>query len=198
MSLKRFLRWGSSSLLLVLLLATTGAQAATLNLVGIILHGASGVVVGENLYDVEFVDGICSVVFSGCDSTSDFTFNTLPDAYTASQALLNQVFLDGGTGAFDASPRLIYGCGHKDVCVALTPFEFIDGSAAVQAFGARNVRPTVSPGDNIIGFSTSSGYDAAQSNSMVWAVWTPVPEPGTGLLMGLGLLVMGIRTRRSA
>ncbi len=51
-----------------------GAQAATLDIVGGILHGASGVDVGGTLYDVEFLDGTCIVLFNGCDQSSDFTF----------------------------------------------------------------------------------------------------------------------------
>ena len=45
------------ALALVFSLAS-GAQAVTLNVVGVILYGASGVDVGGTLYDVEFVDRV--------------------------------------------------------------------------------------------------------------------------------------------
>ena len=39
-------------------------------------------------------------------------------------------------------------------------------------------------------FSIKSGF--------VRGVWTPVPEPGTAVLMGLGLLGLSVRKRREA
>ena len=51
-----------------------------------------------NLYDVQFLDGSCISLFNGCDDVSDFTFQTQAAAILASQALLDQVLLDGGGG----------------------------------------------------------------------------------------------------
>jgi hypothetical protein len=45
-------------LAVVLVLMAGGAQAATLHVVGGQLMGASGVLVGSNLYDVQFLDGV--------------------------------------------------------------------------------------------------------------------------------------------
>ena len=38
--------------------------------------------------------------------------------------------------------------------------------------------------------------DFALEPTLGWAVWTPVPEPGTAVLMGLGLLAQSVRNRR--
>jgi hypothetical protein len=38
------------------------------------LAGATGVLVNGTSYDVEFVDGACTNLFGGCDSSSDFAF----------------------------------------------------------------------------------------------------------------------------
>jgi hypothetical protein len=46
--------------------------------------------------------------------------------------------------------------------------------------------------------TASVSFDFAFELGIVWVRFTPVPEPGTGILMGLGLLVMGVRTRRRA
>ena len=45
------------------------------------------VLVDGDLYNVQFLDGTCSEMYNGCDSTSDFTFQTLAAATLASSAL---------------------------------------------------------------------------------------------------------------
>ena len=75
-----------------------------------ILLGATGVTVDGAPYDVEFLDGTCVAVFSGCDVASDFQFQTQGAAGVAAQALLDQVLLDGPLGQFDSSPALTNDC----------------------------------------------------------------------------------------
>jgi hypothetical protein len=55
-----------------LILGAAGASGATLNASGGQILGASGVDVGGTLYDVEFLDGTCIALFSGCDEVSDY------------------------------------------------------------------------------------------------------------------------------
>ena len=46
-----------------------------------------------------------------------------------------------------------------------------------------------------------STYDTGSDGAIVYARWTPSaapPVPGPGLLLGLGLLVMGVRILREA
>ncbi len=106
---------------LLVVLSAGSTNAATLNVSGGQLLGASNVFVGGNLYDVAFVDGTCIALFNGCDSAADFTFTTQADALAASQALLDQVFLDGGAGAFDSLPAITNGCTSNGVCDVFTP-----------------------------------------------------------------------------
>ncbi|HIF96428.1 MAG TPA: hypothetical protein EYQ54_05270, partial [Myxococcales bacterium] len=73
----------------VLVLMAGGAQAVTLNVVGGQLMGASNVLVDGNLYDVQFLDGTCIDLYSGCNDPLDFTFNTEASASLAMQALLD-------------------------------------------------------------------------------------------------------------
>ena len=80
--------------LLILVVAfgwSSGASALTLD-VDYWLLGASDVVVGDDLYDVRFVDASCIELFTGCDSESDFVFDTLEEAAAASVALNDQVW----------------------------------------------------------------------------------------------------------
>ena len=94
------------ALLIGLVLMASGAQAVTLNVVGGQLMGASGVDVGGTLYNVEFLDGTCIDLYSGCDENTDFTIDSEASALLASQALLDQVFLDVSEGSFDSLPGL--------------------------------------------------------------------------------------------
>lgn len=114
------------ALLVAFVLVASGAQAATLNVVDGQLMGASGVNVDGNLYDVQFLDGTCIGLYNGCDEISDFTFQTEASALLASQALLDQVFLDSPEGMFDSNPPLTNGCGFSGpaACQAITPHSF--------------------------------------------------------------------------
>jgi len=93
--------------LLLLAFNSSATAAPILQVVGGELMGATGVDVGGTLYDVAFVDGSCIGQFSGCDNASaDFAFTTDSAAFDATLALLDQVFLDGPSGAFDSQPDL--------------------------------------------------------------------------------------------
>jgi hypothetical protein len=112
-------------LAVVLVLMSSGAQAATPIVVEGQLIGASGVDVGGKLYDVSFGDGSCISLFNGCDEDSDFPFPSLADGLLAAQALADQVFnSDSILGSFDSEPGLTRGCLHSpefDYCTILIP-----------------------------------------------------------------------------
>ncbi len=160
------------------------------------LTGANNVNVDGTSYDVRFVDGTCVALFFGCDSTSDFFFTTLSSARLASQALLDQVLVNGSSGSFDTVPGSTMGCSEGGaVCLALSPFVVrSDGVFASVAFNGV-------VDDSGIGVLQFTSLDSVDDGSSVWALWSPaasapVPLPATLPLIGLGLGAAALVARR--
>ena len=162
------------------------------------LTGATGVDVGGTLYDVAFVDGTCASLFSGCDELADFTFQTDAAAAAAAQALLDQVFLDGGLGAFDTAPELTSGCSvGSGACSVITPYlvNLPNNLLAREAFNHNGSSDFVGSVD-----VDPLTFDTSPFSAFVWARFTPtaaaVPEPGTWAMMLIGFAAVGFRMRR--
>jgi len=194
---KRFLISGLLSAvgLCFLLLISSSASAATQIVSGGQLLGATGVIVDGNSYNVEFLDGTCIALYSGCEEVSDFTFQSEVAAGLAAQALLDQVFLDGDY-LFDTDPELTNGCENVNRCASLTPYGA--GSGTFDAYITTNFGAPESGEDTTQSAEPwgSSTFNSGSQAALTFAVWSPVPEPGTAVLMGLGLLGLSVRNRR--
>ena len=183
--------------LVCLVLSASGASAATLNVVEGQLVGATGVIVDGSSYDVAFLDGTCIALFSGCNSAADFTFQSEAAARLASQALLDQVFLDGAD-SFDSNPGHTATCTVNEfmVCLTYTPF-FVNAEFGFLIDSAAALNDVLEDFDRVfLPDAESRTTDFSIEPTFGYAVWTPVPEPSTAILMGLGLLALSVRSRR--
>ncbi len=152
------------------------------------LQGATHVVVGADLYDVEFLDTSCILAFSGCDNAvEDFAFTTVAQATSAAQALLDQVLLDGPDGLFDTDPELANGCSDVRICLFYVPHGFNSSGSVSNRIAYNYAVPGAADlvGIGVIG---PGGSMSAVDNS-VYARFTlaPIPEPAT-----LGLFVTAV------
>lgn len=187
--MRKLLGW---LLLGCLQLLAPAAGAATLDVRGGVLYGAGGVVVNGAVYDVQFVDGTCIGLFSGCDAAQDFPFAGFATAVAASQALLDQVFLDGPQGDFDSNPTLTRGCEAAfqiGQCSVFTPLDTLVNNVLAN-------NNTVPAFDSVGAAFTLNGEHLGPYGTVVYGVWTPaVPEPATALLGLLGGAAL-LRARR--
>lgn len=165
------------------------------------LLGAEGVEVDGSLYDVVFRDGSFTDVFG---ATPVFDAVTEQQAIAFSEALLDQVFIDGPQGAFDQDPALTIGCAvyFVNTCNVYTPYAE-NSATTVLARGAGNeVEPARA--DRIIQrvqFDKTDDLSIGNGNQgstyADWTLATPVPLPATSwpLAVATGALVGGAARR---
>ena len=152
------------------------------------LVGARDVIILGASYDVEFIDGSCVEVFSGCDELADITF-LQDDAVAAAQALLDQVF----TGPFDSDPELTRGCTSPETCRVQIP-RWINGDGSAPVAIAINWRSgAIGFSDGVLDNSSWSGNGTTSQSTL--ARFTVVPEPSGALLIGIGLVWFGAAQR---
>jgi hypothetical protein len=171
--------------------------APVLQITGGVLTGAKGVEVSGVLYDVEFKDGTCVALFSGCNQVSDFVFQSQVAAAAAAQALLNSVFLDSAFGQFDSQPALTNGCSNASQCLANIPFE-TDG---LSVLGSAAGNMVLEGSDSLWNSNTDIDFGTAAINYFTYAIFSraaiAIPEPGSLALIGLGFAALiAVRKRK--
>lgn len=182
-------------------------EAATLIVESGVLKGATGVIVQGQSYNVAFVEGTCSQAFGGCDQISDFDFATASEAFWATDAILNQVAIDGAYGSFDSSPGTVFGCENvfglaSYNCNMYVPYAFT-AVGSIAAVGARNWTASFNTSDGSFAHpGIPTDFDTTNSAGAVWARFTlasAVPEPATWAMMILGFGAIGgvLRSRRN-
>lgn len=176
--------------------------APTLLVTGGLLTGAKGVVVGADLYDVQFKDGTCADLFNGCDGADDFVFDSDSTARVAFTALLDSVFIDSDLGNFDSDPSQTLGCSDFGVCRVRTPLAVLTAGEEITAIRLENWRNGNNTDFVSSSFPVLFGLDTTLVTTSTWAVWTrstAIPEPSTlGLVALAGVSLMAVRRRRRA
>lgn len=167
------------------------------------LMGATGVAVNGVHYNVQFQDGTCASLFSGCDAYADFPFQTRDDAVAASQALLAGVFIDTAQGQFGSNPALTNGCSDAQLCQVFTPFP--PTPEGFRSFAiALNYDAASQVSDAVHALVTNRPFgDTTDIAGYTYAVWSlapasEVPEPSTvWLVLGaLAALTYSLGARR--
>lgn len=166
------------------------------------LVGATGVMVNGVSYDVEFVDGTCIGVFSGCNP-SLFAFNTMSDATTAAEALLNQVFSNAFAGGlYDVNPGILSGCNAgTDHCDVVTLYAFAT-DVVVKGVAAMNYWN--SEVDYTYNAAAHIAMDTGYIGNVTYAKWATsasaqdnqVPEPSTLWLTGAAFALLAFSRRK--
>lgn len=165
------------------------------------LLGASNININGEFYDVSFVDGICTALFSGCDEQSDFFWKSSEESKVASQALLGNVFVNSANGLFDSSPELTFGCSSNrfNDCFVLTPYLSVPVSNELYGFAAWNLAGATA--DRTTFLTTGIGSDTGRVGAefLTYAVWSRsqaaqvVTEPSTLTVFALGLIGLVFR-----
>lgn len=201
-------RIGIAALIVWMCFSATGHAAPNLLINGGTLFGATGVTVGSNLYDVNFVDGTCASAFGACDA-AHFLFADSAEATLAGLALLNSVFLDSAQGLFDSIPVLTNGCpgvftvSEGGTCVVLTPY---GTPSATSVPGILTFNRDMHGGDAVFPSGIDPLFDFASIPDFgVWAVWqkptsTPqnsaIPEISSWISLPLGIFAVAWVRRR--
>ena len=185
---------------IALLFLFNPSSAATLNSSNGELLGAFNVLVDGKYYNVEFKDGTAEDLFKSNDAWN-FTFTTVEEAKSASQALYDQVFIqDNGYKIYDDNPELTIGVESLLMGVISTPYELDVNGLNVANWAMVNYGITAGSEDLVpaLGpYYSGIDIDYGDSLSYTYAKWhEAVPVPTTFILFLTGLLYITNMNRK--
>lgn len=192
------------TVVLITLISLTQASAATYILSGDDLVGANHVEIDGLYYRVDFVEGTADQIY-GLTTGGSFDFTTQAEAAAAAQALADQVFdhqvyRDYGSvqrwerDDYDTLPGRTYGITSNGRGDIITPYVLENSGFRAWSFVNEASSPYLYYADSDFTGSFLSGSISLDSSSgdYVFARWTqvpsPIPVPGSALLLGFGLL----------
>lgn len=182
----------------ILMIAANHAQASLLLVIDDNgqLTGANNVDVDGLLYDVEFLDGTCFELFSGCDELGDFAFQSEESATAASNALLDLVFTDGPDGMFDSDPELTNGCEDLVACIAVTVYNSPVSGVLATVFTNNRFAAVADDALSVDFLATANTLNIPGTVFAVWnekEVISEVSAPSTIAAFALGLVALASR-----
>ena len=159
------------------------------------LIGATEVLVGQDYYDVDFVDGTAWDLFYDEGSQKfEFEFTTLTEARLAAEALMQLVFVDD-ENMLDSNPTLTNGIEYEHYGYISTPYTARSDDNYTYLLDTMNAYNwDDEEGDATRFLTITVDTDTSYYKTLVYAIWTPsttpshTPEPSTILLVGSGLL----------
>ncbi|MFH2063948.1 MAG: PEP-CTERM sorting domain-containing protein [Pseudomonadota bacterium] len=159
------------------------------------LVGARGVIVNGAYYDVSFIDGSPEAIYTDELGNYVFTFSSDEEAIYASQALLDQVFLD----VYDKEPKLTLGIESEVFGYAATTYA-VDSNYIYSRYAINMSAESVSDDSVLFGPPQRMFHwvDSTNTDVTVYAKWSvaAVPVPGTLILFSSGLLGIVIAARK--
>jgi hypothetical protein len=163
---------------LIFLLGAGAAQGARVIDIGGTALQILDLELDGQIYNVEFIFSNPNNIYGSNPTTSDLDFMSRSDSDAAVDAINGALNLEGDIFSVNESSSFLY----------TVPFE-VDGQGIVRSVGFQNEA-------NWMRWPDTS--NSLVSNAGSYAKFTVVPEPGTALLMGLGLAGLGVagRSRR--
>jgi len=189
--------------MLVFGLTIATAQATvSLSTNGNELLGINGLFVGDTQYNVIFDDRNCIQIWTGCDSVTDFDFQTLEDANAAATSLFN-VMNTPQLDFWDRNPAFIFGLDAFNSFI-LIPYAVSDPSVFLTTYLNQAFFLGDADSDTGCAILEQCFVDRSRTGraNNVYAKFTEVsavPEPPVLLLFGIALAGMaGISWRRKS